>query len=106
MRFAVIAAALVLSTPAFADPQAYYYTANGELSNNSGDDSIDLLQDPQPQLDNCVRLMKRAFYLADPASFDRAIDARHEMEMARTAFHQGDAFACKRHAMHALEDRS
>lgn len=57
-------------------------------------------------LDACVQLMERAFYRADPASFDRAMDARHEMELARDAYRAGDAFACKQHAVQALEDRT
>jgi len=68
------------------------------------DDVSGTLQDSH--LDACVQLMERAFYLADPASFDRAIDARRELELARDAFHDGDAFACKRHAIHALDDRT
>jgi hypothetical protein len=97
--FAVLAL-LLLNMAAFAAPpddfaqndQVYFGDVRG------------LLQDTR--LDGCVQLLERAFYLADPASVDRAIDARQEMELARDAFHAGDAFACKRHALHALEDRS
>jgi hypothetical protein len=93
--------ALFMNTAALADRptdftgQAYAGDVLGPIDSRQG-----------PHLDTCVQLMKRAFYLADPASFDRAIDARHEMELARDAFHAGDAFACKRHAIHALEDRT
>lgn len=59
-----------------------------------------------PELDVCVRLMRRAFNMADPASFERAIDARHEMEMARDAYFDGDELSCKRHAIQAFEDRT
>jgi hypothetical protein len=95
-----IFAFLIVNPAALADPpddfavndQAYFSAAPGPLM--------------RAQLDSCVQLMERAFYRADPASFDRAIDARHELELAREAFHAGDAFACNRHAIHALEDRS
>jgi len=86
--------ALVISTAAFADPPAEF-AVRGEAY------SADVTH-----LDACVQLMERVFYLEDPASFDRAIDARQEMELAREAFHAGDAFACRRHATRALEDRS
>ncbi|HWA92712.1 MAG TPA: hypothetical protein VG889_21950 [Rhizomicrobium sp.] len=105
MRCAILAAALVLGTPAFADPPADY-APDGRLSNSSAGEVIDPRQSTDPGLDGCVRLMEQAFNMADPASFGRAIDARHEMELARSAFHNGDEFACNRHAIHALEDRT
>jgi hypothetical protein len=95
-----IFALLMMNMAALAGPpddftvndQAYFRSASGPLT--------------RTQLDSCVQLMERAFYRADPASFDRAMDARREMELARNAFHAGDAFACNSHAIHALEDRS
>lgn len=93
-------ALLMVTSAGQADPAADFA---GDDQAYSGD-VRGLLQDTR--LDGCVQLLERAFYLADPASFDRALDARQEMELARDAFHAGDAFACKRHAMHALEDRS
>jgi hypothetical protein len=91
-------ALLLMSTAVLASPpddfavndQAYYHAAPPQ----------------DTQLDGCVQLMERAFYQPDPANFDRAIDARHEMELARDAYRAGDEFACRRHAIHALEDRT
>lgn len=104
MRFAILAAALVLSAPALADPSAEA-ASDGQVSYGYGSDLLDT-PGAHPQLDVCERLMERAFYLPDPGSLERAMDARHEMELARDAFHEGDEFSCKRHAIHALEDRT
>ncbi|MBV9991981.1 MAG: hypothetical protein JOZ72_11905 [Alphaproteobacteria bacterium] len=104
MRFAILAAALAVSAPALADP-ADYTAPDRQASYAAGSDLIDT-PGAHPQLDACERLMERAFYLPDPGSLERAMDARHEMELARDAFHEGNEFACKRHAIHALEDRT
>jgi hypothetical protein len=85
--------ALLMTTPVFAAPPDDF-TVNDQAYFGG------------THLDSCVQLMERAFYMADPASFDRAIDARHEMELARDAFHSGDAAACRSHASRALEDRT
>lgn len=104
MRFVVLAATLALSAPAFAASPADD-VSNGPASFTSGSDLLDT-PGAHPQLDVCERLMERAFYLPDPASFDRAMNARREMELARDAFQDGDELACTRHATQALDDRT
>ena len=100
--------ALLVATPVLADPPGDL-TRNMPMSNANAapdNDGIGLLDNPQPPLGACVKTMERAFNMADPASPDRAYDARREMELARTAFQTGDEFACQQHATHALNDRS
>ena len=100
--------ALLVATPVLADPPGDP-TRNIQMSNAnraSDNDGIGSLDDPQPPLGACVKMMERAFNMAEPASPDRAYDARHEMELARTAFQTGDEFACQQHATHAFNDRS
>jgi hypothetical protein len=98
---ACAALAILMSTPALADPPASL-TDDGRTQEKFGAFATDPLQ---ARLDTCQQLLERAFYLNDPASLERAVDARREMELARDAFHQGDGFACTRHAIHALADR-
>jgi hypothetical protein len=50
--------------------------------------------------------MERAFYLNDPASAERTLDAHREMELARDAYQDGDEDTCRRHALNALDDRA
>lgn len=100
---ACAALALFLSTPALADPPVDLSDSDRTQHREFDANATDPLQ---ARLDNCQQLMERAFYLNDPASLERAVDARREMELARDAFHQGDGFACTRHAIHALEDRT
>ena len=46
------------------------------------------------------------FYLNDPASLERTMDAHREMELARDAYQQGDEASCRQHALNALQDRA
>lgn len=104
MKLAACAAlALLIGGPALADPPGDFQP-NHDADGTWG--SRESLQGPQPRLVACEQLMERAFYLSDPANPDRAADARREMELARDAFHEGDEFSCRRHAIHALEDRT
>jgi hypothetical protein len=103
MRYSAWAALAFLTVaPALADPPGVV-DENALAAQYSGRAQVDPLQ---AHLDACEKLMERAFYMDDPASLERAVDARREMELARDAFHQGDGFACTRHAIHALEDRT
>ncbi len=95
-----VIALLTMNTTGLADPPDDFALNDREYFQSVSRPPADA------QLDTCVQLMERAFYLADPANFARAIDARHEMELARDAFHAGDGFACKQHAIHALDDRT
>jgi len=103
---ACAAIAILVTTPVLADPPGNA-TRNIQMSNYNdytvvGQDEPDTQHLSTP----CVRMMQRAFYLPDPASLDRAMDAHREMDMARNAFQAGDEFACQHHAMRALGDRS
>lgn len=103
MRLAACAAlALLIAGPALAEPGDLHPTYDAEGTWSSGDSPLA----PQARPADCVQLLERAFYLNDPSSPARAADARREMELARDAFHDGDEFACTRHAIHALEDRT
>src|ERR1700753_2189128 len=93
-------------TPALADPRDNF-SSNIQMSPDVYSVPDETPQDMQPDARNgCMRLLERAFYMPDPASLDRAIDAHHEMEMARDAFNAGDQSACEHHARRALSDRS
>jgi hypothetical protein len=104
MRIPAFAGALMLlaSTPALAGSGDLQPTYDSEGTWSTRDQ----VRDVGPSGGDCVKLLERAFYLEDPANFRRAMDARHEMELARQAFRDGDEFACTRHAIHALEDRT
>ena len=96
--------ALLMTTPVLAEPPADVIR-NGGMAVPGG--SVEATGSPQgPQRVSCVQLMERAFYLSDPSDLERALDARHEMELARDAFQDGDEPACQRHAIHALYDRT
>ncbi len=96
--------ALLMATPVLADPPADVIR-NGEMAVPGG--SVETIGSPQgTERASCVQLMERAFYLSDPSDLERALDARHEMELARDAFQDGDEPACQRHAIHALYDRT
>lgn len=95
--------ALVMATPVFADPPDEF-SGDRQARSNSSDDVIDPLQGTR--FETCVRLMQRAFYMADPRDLDRALDAHREMERARDAFQDGDESACEHHAILALQDRT
>lgn len=101
MRFhACVAFALLIATPVLAQ-DGVDETPYADQRPRSEE-----AQAAQQQAGACVQLMQRAFYLPDPANLERAMDAHHEMEMARDAYRRGDEFACTRHAIHALEDRT
>jgi hypothetical protein len=96
--------ALLMATPVLADPPTDVIR-NGEMAVPGG--SVGATDSPQgTERVSCVQLLERAFYLSDPADLERALDAHHEMELARDAFQDGDEPACKRHAIHALYDRT
>jgi hypothetical protein len=97
--------ALLITAPALAAPD---YTHNGQTPNNSGVGSAatDSLQGLHPHKDTCEELLARAGTLTDPTSPDRADDARHEVMLAQDARDDGNAVACKRHAIRAIEDRT
>jgi hypothetical protein len=103
MRFPACALCiLVMTTPVFADP-AGEFTRDRRTQNDPADGRADSLQGMS--LDACVRLMQRVYYMDDPISVDRALDARRELELARDAFQDGDKSTCERHAVQALRDR-
>ena len=98
--------ALFFATPVLADPPGDYSTNVQTSQDRIYSDANDALAArPHEVQSTCMQIMERAFYMADPASLDRAMDAHHEMEMARTAFQTGDEYACQHHAMRALNDR-
>ncbi|HTT99654.1 MAG TPA: hypothetical protein VMF58_16520 [Rhizomicrobium sp.] len=97
--------ALLTATPGLADPPDDA-TRNMQMQNNyTVVDPVETQPDTQ-HLGPCAQILERAYYMADPANLGRALDARREMELARTAYQAGDEFACERHAAHALDDRS
>lgn len=101
MRFpACVALALVIATPVLAQDGVDEppYADQSPRSQEA--------QAAPQQIGACVQLMQRAFYMADPANLERAMDAHREMEMARDAYRRGDESTCARHAIHALEDRT
>jgi hypothetical protein len=99
--------ALIVATPVLADPPGDYSTNVQMSQDRVYSDGNAALEARQHEVQStCMQLMERAFYMADPASLDRAMDAHHEMEMARAAFQTGDEYACQHHAMRALNDRS
>jgi hypothetical protein len=96
-------AALLLVTPVLADPPA---GATVEMARVPGG-SVDRVGSPQAaDRASCVDLMERAFYLNDPDSEERTLDAHREMALARDAYQAGDEAACRRHALNALDDRA
>ena len=97
--------ALLIATPVLADPPADA-SWNSTIVKVPGG-SVDRVGSP-PSADraSCVDLMERAFYLNDPASAERTLDAHREMELARDAYQDGDEDTCRRHALNALDDRA
>lgn len=98
--------ALLVATPVLADPPPGNVSRNIQASN---DDNVIVPRERQldtQYLGTCARILERAFYMADPAALDRALDAHREMELARSAYQAGDEFGCQRHAVRALDDRS
>ncbi len=93
------ALALLMTAPVLADPPREAIQVPG-----GSVEAVDRAQDADGA--SCVELMERAFYLSDPANLERTLDAHREMELARDAYQDGDEAACRRHAMHALEDRA
>src|SRR5580698_9240427 len=87
--------ALAMTTPVLADPPGGY-AGDRQAQSNSPNDVIEPMQDTR--FETCVRLMQRAFYMADPRDLERALDAHREMERARDAFQDGDESACERQA--------
>ena len=108
--FACATLALAMTGPVLADPPDDF-RADIQVSADNDSSSSEYLPGAKAgsiatQSDACVRVMERVFYMADPADLDRALNARHEMELARNAFQSGNESACKRHALLALEDRN
>jgi hypothetical protein len=105
VKLLACATLLLLTTPVLADPP-------DDVARNVQNLNAYTVVEPgtsQPDtqhLGTCARILERAFYMADPASLGRAMDAHREMELARSAFQAGDEFACQRHAARALDDRS
>jgi hypothetical protein len=97
--------ALLIATPVLADPPADAAWSSTPAKVPGG--SVERVGSPQgADRASCVDLMERAFYLNDPASPDRTLDAHREMELARDAYQDGDEDTCRRHALNALDDRA
>lgn len=95
--------ALLIATPALADPPSDA-AWNSTVARVPGG-SVERVGS-SPDRASCVDLMERAFYLNDPPSPERTLDAHREMELARDAYQDGDEDTCRRHALNALDDRA
>jgi hypothetical protein len=97
--------ALVIATPVLADPPSDAGWNTTAVTVPGG--SVQRVgSSPRADRASCVDLMERAFYLNDPASAERTIDAHREMELARDAYQEGDEASCRQHALNALDDRA
>ena len=106
LKSAAVAAALALAAPALASGPTYM--SNGQTPNNSGsgEGRVDPLQGTIPSKDTCEQWLERARQMTEPSNPYLAERAHREIMLAHEALADGDEHACKRHAAHALYDRT